>query len=52
METNRLIVVGIINPRNNEKWHQRNQVYDEKGIAPCETSTQYKDPIRVLVRKL
>ena len=44
------MVVGIINPATNDKQHQRNWVYDENGISPTETSTQYKDPIRVLVR--
>lgn len=50
-KTNKLIVVGIINPANNDKWHQRNQVYDELGICCCTTSTMYKDPPRVLVRR-
>ena len=48
-ETNKLIPVGIVNPATNDKWHQRNIVYSEKGISPSQTATQYKDPSRVLV---
>lgn len=47
--TNRLIPVGIINPATNDKYHQRNIVYDEKGISPSQTATQFKDPIRILI---
>ena len=50
-ETNRLIAVGVVNPLTNDKFHQRNIVYDENGISPTQTSTQYKDAIRVLVRE-
>lgn len=48
---NELIIVGNITPANNDKIHQRNWVYDSEGLSPCETSTQYKDPPRILVRK-
>jgi len=48
-DTNRLIAVGIVNPATNDKWHQRNIVYSGNGIAPSQTATQFKDPIRVLV---
>ena len=47
--TNRLIPVGVVNPATNDKWHQRNIVYSEKGISPSQTATQYKDAIRVLI---
>ena len=47
--TNCLIPVGVVNPATNDKWHQRNVVYSEKGISPSQTATQYKDAIRVLV---
>lgn len=47
---NKIMLCGNITPADNEKIHQRNWVYDEKGVAPCETSTQYKDPSRVLMR--
>ena len=49
-ETNKLIVVGNVMPAINSKIHQRNWIYDEEGISPAQTSTQFKDPIRVLVR--
>ena len=48
-ETNKLIPVGIVNPATNDKWHQRNLVYSDKGVSPSQTATQYKDPIRILV---
>ncbi len=47
--TNRLMPVGIVNPATNDKFHQRNIVYSEDGISPTQTSTQFKDPIRVLI---
>ena len=47
--TNRLIKMGTVDPACNSKFHQRNIIYSEKGIAPCQTSTQFKDPIRVLI---
>lgn len=47
---NELICVGNITPANNDKIHQRNWVYHYNGICPTETSTQFKDPVRVLVR--
>lgn len=48
-ETNRLIPMGVVNPATNDKFHQRNIIYSEKGIAPSQTATQYKDSIRVLI---
>ena len=48
-ETNKLIPVGIVNPATNDKYHQRNLIYSDKGVSPSQTATQYKDPIRVLV---
>lgn len=47
--TNCLIPVGVVNPATNDKFHQRNIVYSAKGISPTQTSTQYKDAIRVLI---
>lgn len=47
---NDLIVLGNITPKDNEKIHQRNFVYDEEGICPCLTATDFKDPHRVFVR--
>lgn len=47
--TNRLIPVGVVNPATNDKFHQRNIIYSEKGISPSQTATQYKDAIRVLI---
>ena len=48
-DTNRLMPVGLVNPATNDKYHQRNIVYSEKGISPSQTATQYKDAIRVLI---
>lgn len=47
--TNRMIVLGNLRPLTNNKIHQRNWIYSGNGIAPSQTATQYKDPIRVLV---
>lgn len=47
-DTNKLIIVGNLYP-DSGKWHQRNEIYYEQGLAPCETATQYKDPPRILV---
>lgn len=40
--------VGNIRPADNDKIHQRNWVYNETGISPSETATQFKDPVRIL----
>lgn len=48
--TNKLIVLGVVNPANNDKWHQRNQVYSTEGVCCSTTATMFKDPPRVLVR--
>lgn len=49
LEANKSIVLGNVPPKNNDKWHQRNDVFSIYGISPCETATQYKDAIRILV---
>lgn len=49
MQEPRLIVLGNVPPANNDKWHQRNDVFSGNGIAPCETATQFKDASRVFV---
>ena len=48
-DTNCLIKMGTVDPACNSKFHQRNIIYSEEGISPCQTSTQFKDPIRVLI---
>ena len=40
--------LGNLTPADNEKIHQRNFVFNENGIAPTETATQYKDSPRVM----
>lgn len=51
-DTNKLICLGMVFPKgeDNFKIHQRNWVYSIKGICPTQTSTQYKDPPRIMVR--
>lgn len=39
--------LGNLTPADNEKIHQRNFVFNEYGISPTLTATQFKDPIRV-----
>lgn len=41
--------LGNLTPADNEKIHQRNFVFNENGISPTQTATQYKDPIRVII---
>lgn len=41
--------LGNVPPLDNDKIHQRNWIYNENGIAPCITSTCYKDAPRVAV---
>lgn len=48
--TNKLNVLFNLPPRNNDKWHQRNDVFNINYICPTQTATQYKDPPRILVR--
>lgn len=47
---NELICVGNVPPLNNDKVHQRNFIYHEKGISPALCATDYKDPKRVLIK--
>lgn len=49
-DTNRIIVIGNVPPANNDKWHQRNDVFDNNGIVGCLTSTMFKDAPRVMVK--
>ena len=49
-DVNDLKCLGNLSPVDNDKIHQRNWVYDEKGIINTQTATQYKDPSRVLQR--
>ncbi len=46
---NNIIVLGVVNPIDNDKWHQRNQVFSIDGICCSLTATMYKDPPRVCV---
>ena len=46
---NKIIVLGVVNPLNNDKWHQRNQVFSIEGICCCLTALMYKDPPRICV---
>lgn len=46
-DTNKIIVVGNIPPANNDKWHQRNDVFDWNGVSCTLTATMYKDAPRV-----
>lgn len=41
--------LGNLTPADNDKIHQRNFVFNQYGIAPTETATQFKDPFRVMV---
>lgn len=43
--------LGNLTPKDNNKIHQRNWVYNEKGNSPTLTSTMYKDPPRIFIRQ-
>ena len=49
-DTNRIIVLGNVPPANNEKWHQRNDVFSIEGVCNTLTATSYKDPSRIMVK--
>lgn len=46
-DTNKIIVVGNVPPLHNNKWHQRNDIFDENGVSCTLTATMYKDAPRV-----
>lgn len=48
-DTNKLIILGMVFPKNNNKVHQRNWIFDIHGICPTLVATDYKDPKRIMV---
>lgn len=51
METNKIIVVGVLRAANtqSEHIHLEDYIYSEDGISPTLMARDYKDPRRILV---
>ena len=50
LKSNNIIILGRVLD-STEKMHQNTEVYDVNGICPTQKATQYKKPIKVLVKE-
>lgn len=54
METNKIMVVGVLRAANtqSEHIHLEDYIYSEEGIAPTITARDFKDPRRILINEV